>query len=67
MTVCGCLPAVQVGAVLGKGGAHISQIRGMSGARMQLQGVRPRAAACSGSSSHVPPCLPACLPEVLHS
>lgn len=30
---------VQVGAVLGKGGSHIAQIRTMTGARVQLQGV----------------------------
>jgi hypothetical protein len=33
------LSNAQVGAVLGKGGAHIAQIRSMSGARVQLQGV----------------------------
>ncbi|KAL4448560.1 hypothetical protein ABPG75_005779 [Micractinium tetrahymenae] len=32
------LDNAQVGAVLGKGGAHIAQIRQMSGARVQLQG-----------------------------
>ncbi|KAL4423076.1 hypothetical protein ABPG77_005881 [Micractinium sp. CCAP 211/92] len=32
------LDPAQVGAVLGKGGAHIAQIRQMSGARVQLQG-----------------------------
>ncbi|EFN56318.1 hypothetical protein CHLNCDRAFT_57590 [Chlorella variabilis] len=32
------LSNAQVGAVLGKGGAHIAQIRSMSGARVQLQG-----------------------------
>ena len=60
------VPAVQVGAVLGKGGAHIAQIRGMSGARVQLQGVRG-AAARAGRCLHVPACLPACRPEVLYS
>jgi hypothetical protein len=43
----------QVGAVLGKGGAHIAQIRGTSGARIQLQGVRP---GCL-SDATPPPCV----------
>ena len=44
--------------MLGKGGAHIAQIRSMSGARVLLQGVRGAAAGAGRASIVLLACLP---------